>query len=424
MVDGGTRFHAVFADGWPALAPMLEHLRRPDTPDAGLVSLPTPDGAPCHARVIVGGVGRHVVTFHAIDRAWWRINLRTGETHAQLKAKSLWAEGYAATADLWLRRWTFHATGRSLPDFDLGHAFRHGWRMTGLELCADFEGLGFYREDAPHFLGARRNGDEGESLTVWGGEGSEHGDAGGGWEPFRPRVETINVGRRSTSPLSLCIYDKARQIDAVKGGDASTYRAIWTDHGWEGAPVCRVELRFSGRALAVENTLTGELLDFRDPRTAADLESVDRLWRVATHKRRLVIAGTADRRDRCDVDPRWRVVMAVGAEAPGKWRQLREVQKGTHAERVRRSARDASRGLARFAALHGHELEDWHTATRALAYAFHCHRGDGEDLGQYGRDYLSEQRDVIGPEIDEARRIFEVVLWDDAGTLAKRGPVR
>ena len=408
MVDGGTRFHAVFdpGGGFAPLRPMLEHLRRDDTPDAGLVRIPTHEGKTIPVRAIIGGVARHVLTLHALDVAWWRVNIRSGDVHGQLKAKALWSYGYEAVASWCLALWTWHATGTAC---ELGDAWARGWRLTGLELCADFTGIRFFREDAAHFIGARVSGDEGHDVIVWGEQ-----DRWGGEGPANTIVETINIGRRTTSPLSLCIYDKSRQVDAVKSGDASTYAAVWGEHGWAvGEHVTRVELRLNGRALCMEDASTGELLDFTHPGRPADLDALRRLWWVACYKRRLVTPGEDTHRDRWRLDPRWQSVLAVAPEQPGKWRQLRLVQKDTHAERVRRAARDASRGLHRFAGLHGFELDGFAVATRALAYAFHV-ASQEDDLGRYGQDYAAEQAAVLGPEIEAARRVFSHVIWSAA----------
>ena len=397
MVDGGTRVHATLGGQRPRVwAQMLAQLRRADTPDAGWIGLPTWGRGRVTARFTIGGTERHILTLHAIDRAWWRMNLKTGEVHLQWKAKGLWAHGYRVMADRFLGLVTWLETGRRIT-VDTAH--RVGWRMSGLEICADFAGLRFYREDAMHFLGGRMVGEHNpiDPREIWGGDA----DAITGTP-----VETINVGRRTTSPLSACIYDKVRQIESVKAGDGSTYQAAWRDAGWTpGEGVCRVEMRFNRRALAMENPATGEILDFTNPATAADAGAVSRLWAIACHKRRLIVPDTATRRERCDTDPRWDAVSEVGAtDEPHAWRQLREVQKDTHRERVRRARRDALKGLQRFAALVGADGMDPREIVAALAYAVDTYTDD--DLGEYATRYAEEQREVLGPEIEEAHRRY------------------
>lgn len=405
MVDGGTRVHATLTGQRPVVwADLLGELRRSDTPDSGWVGLPTWTGGRVTARYTLTGTDRHVLTIHAVDRAWWRMNLKTGEVHLQFKAKGLWAHGYRIMADRFLGLVTWLETGRRTTVDD---SHRWGWRMSGLEICADFMGLQFFREDAMHFLGGRMVGETNplEPRDVWGADPDDWGDG--------TPVETINVGRRTTSPLSVCIYDKVRQIESVKAGDGSTYHAAWRATGWRGEGVTRVELRFNKRALAMEHPETGELLDFTNPATAADAGALSRLWAIACHKRRLIVPRSASRRERCSTDARWQDVSKVGAtDEPHAWRQLREVQADTHKERVRRSRRDAVKGLHRFAALIGADMSDAREMVAVLAYAMDTIE---ENPAEYFARYGEEQREVLGPEIDAAARVFHAVTLTRSG---------
>lgn len=374
-----------------AVARMVEHLRA--NPDTRRVYIP--HRKPIAADVIVSGSKRHLLTFHLRDRAWFRVNTETRECHIQLKAKALWAWGWEDAASKYVGLATWMMRGVFVDVWD---AHRYGWSVTGIELCADFEDLRFVREDAPHFIGGRLSGDynPGDPIETWGASEGDHHDG--------TPVETIMVGRRTTSPVSLCIYDKRRQIQSVKAGDGSTYHPAWTAAGWDGvAGVTRVELRATGRALELENDETGEVIDLRTPRSLCSRSTVDAAWYVLCAKRRLTVPGSATRRERRDTDPRWAYVTGapIVTEPPDErgWRQSRAVQAGTHAERVRRSQRAALRGLARWGALHGMDpsmFDDVGDLLRVIAMV--CTPAEVDDARAYMEKY-SEDQEIIADEI-------------------------
>lgn len=408
-VDGGTRFwRAIPASEWapvPAMAELLDRVA--DDTDGATRELPVPElgyleAAPV-AETRVAGALRNVVTLHVHDHVWVRlITQRDGavQVAVQLKAKAMWAagagaQGYARSAGYWLDALAWMLTGRRVALVD---ARRWGWKLTGLELCCDFEGLALTRDDATHFVGARQSGDDGtpaERETLWG---AGH------------RVETLMVGRRGSS-LSICLYDKLAQIQAAKGGDSSTYAAVWRERGYDydadaGGDLMRVEYRFAGRGLQLECAETGEVLDFADPATATDPEALRRLWRIASDKRRLVVPDSATRIERCRLDPRWVSVQeADGAvELDGAWRQRREVQRDTHTVRVDRARTDGLRGLTRYLTLHGMDTTPA-TLAGALRDALST-APETLDVEAYGRTYSRTQRPLLSVEIDAAHAAY------------------
>jgi len=315
-VDGGTRFVIHLSDifspvpKWKAALLALETGALKQSIELPVSDALAPLEAAPVADVVVSGAKRHILTFLVPDLAWFRFNTESRDLHLQLKAKGLWAHGAGATgyvlmAGYWLRELFRLFCGEFRDD-----VFRAGWKMTGLELCRDFVGVKFYRNDAGHFVGAKTNGDEGRELVrCWGAEDQE--------------VETINIGRR-TSNLSLCIYDKLTQIDDVER-------------------ITRVELRLSNRGLSWEDKESGEILDFSDPSTAAFQHNLDSLWQLACHKRRLVVPNTATRRERCDTEEshevgRGRDVGRVEANKAGAKRHA------PRAPRKRQARRPASSG--------------------------------------------------------------------------------
>ena len=396
VVDGGTRFvvhlTGIFAptDPWKQVLMALDR-----GPIKRQVELPVQDVEPFHAKpsalVTVSGANRHILTFWVEDLAWFRFNTESRDLNLQLKAKGLWAhgpgaDGYTLMAGYWMRELHRMFTGT-----DPENIFHAGWKMTGLELCRDFAGLNFTRSDAGNFIGARTNGDDGERITVWGAEGEA--------------VETINVGKR-TSPVSVCIYDKRAQIDAAKGGDGSTYESTHYDCGWDGKEkVTRVEMRFTGTGLTWQDKETGEIIDFSNPGTATDQESLDRLWFMATGKRRLIVPDAATRRERCSTDPRWiQVARMFQDRIHEDWRQFRAVQGDTHRRRVEQCRRTAVRALLRYGALHGSSFDPLsrNAQMRALladAMAEAC----PVDMQEYQEVYERTQLPLLGPEVEQAR---------------------
>jgi len=405
-VDGGTRFVIHLSDifspvpKWKAALLALETGALKQSIELPVSDALAPLEAAPVADVVVSGAKRHILTFLVPDLAWFRFNTESRDLHLQLKAKGLWAHGAGATgyvlmAGYWLRELFRLFCGEFRDD-----VFRAGWKMTGLELCRDFVGVKFYRNDAGHFVGAKTNGDEGRELVrCWGAEDQE--------------VETINIGRR-TSNLSLCIYDKLTQIDDVKNGDTSTYEAVWREMGWEHERINRVELRLSNRGLSWEDKESGEILDFSDPSTAAFQHNLDSLWQLACHKRRLVVPNTATRRERCDTDERWKKVMKLGAGAmSGEWRQTRQVQKDTHRVRLENARRDGLRAVARYGALQGAIFGPAGKPGLCRELVTDMLQGySDEEIAEYQAKYHKQSAALLAPEIAIAREELAARVGD------------
>jgi hypothetical protein len=393
-IDGGTRFVLQARESyrtppaWAAVVRAFEY-----GPAKRTVQLPVPPGPdyahPPRAEVVISGASRQVHTFLVPGSVWWRFNTETRQLLVQLKARQMWAAGagvigYEHSARYWVP--ILHAL-YCCEAIELEQAFARGWRVSGVEVCCDFAGLTFERNDAALFVGARKTGDDSSRVTVWG-----QGDS----------VETLNIGKRS-SPLSLCLYDKAAQIEQTKAGDGSMYAAVHRACGWQGEQLTRVELRGTGRGLQLECSSTGECLDLRDPAALCDAAAVALWWRVVCAKRRLVTPD-ASRLRRCSTDPRWLAVTAAATDAPAlddEWRQAREAHREAHAIRVDRSRLAALRGLARYGALHGRTIEGEPAAVELLRDALQT-APDALDLGDVGRDYARTQEQLLHAEIAQA----------------------
>lgn len=438
MVDGGTRF-ALEVDptgwlpapeGWAGPRPpdgfvaIVDALRAPSTriQDAEerqrggcVVRLPLSNGEHVHARAEIRGTRREQLTLYFEDLAFVRIGLESGQVRMELKAKGLWAEGYGALAARMLDRvlwWTTGlrctlatahdpaATGRyDAPAWEHGGA-PLGWRMTGLEICSDFVGMEFAEADMSSFVGFKAA----EIIRTFVRDGE---------------LETLNLGTRA-SPISLCIYDKTEQVDVVKNGDDSTYRAAWNDNGWDGqAPIRRVEFRVTGRALKIVHTGTGEVLDFTNPALLADRAARAQLWAALCSGKRLIVRENATRVERCDLDQRWLVVIAASKRPfSSAYRQHRTAQRDTWREAESRARRDLLRAASRFAALH-----DQTDLSPALAMRFALSTSSAAQLAAataYALGYRHVREESIGREIVEIG-LARWNLWSGGRTERQAG---
>jgi hypothetical protein len=268
-----------------------------------------------------------------------------------------------------------------------------------VELCADATGLQFQRDDADRFIGFRSSGTDGvstekdPSIRVWGTPGD---------------VESIMLGTRSGSAVSLIIYAKDVEIAREKDGDGSTYDAIHRAHGWDGeAPRTRIEWRINGVGLTLTQWQTGEVIDLRDPWLLGQPETLSQLWAAVAEKRRLIVP-TRTRNTRSETDPRWAFVQSAALEehrtGSENWRQARFVESDTHDRRVERATRDAIRALHRVAQLHDRSV---HVAGGLPAVAERL--GDlnpaalKDGIG-YGYTYGFLQRNILKDEIERAGR--------------------
>lgn len=231
--------------------------------------------------------------------------------------------------------WLCRATGPSLAD-----AVPLGWKVSKVELAADFVGLHFRDGDQAFFTGHGRKGDvRSEGFR------------------FDASVETINVGRRGRARLSVSTHDKSQAVRKTHRcqPEGSFYTPTWVAHGWNrAAPIRRVEVRGSSGALHLY-TEDGELLDLRKPIARLDPAKLHALWRHATTKVRLVqrptVPSSSFRARRAPIDPRWIAVQnAAPVDGPRVFRvgraPARELSMMELVERTRRGVERSVAGLA------------------------------------------------------------------------------
>ena len=440
-MDGHTRARFAFdpaalSDASPHVASrefgqLVRELRRPRSKlderrekRAGLNVVQMPTGE--HAEVTVSGTRRQMLSFHIWGHAFITVNVDEGDVRLQWKAHALWSQGDEQRPALahWIsvvHRWV---TGEPI---ELEHAHAAGWTMTGLEICADFLGIRWRREDVEGFIGrySRQTHDEvktktGDALTVFTGcEGDVH---------------TINIGSRKSN-LSWCLYDKTGQIERAKdGANLPTYVSTWRLYGYVDPTlacdaehrvalveheVARAELRLTARGLSFE-LADGTPLNLRDPNECSEL-NIRMAWSHATHKCRLVDRATSTRAERCGWDDRWVLVHEAAAlSLIGDAKQSREVMEDAHAEKVRRSSRQAATALRRLAALHGVAVGS-PDALGLLARLADHYASTDLDLETYCAAYFQAVSEVISAyKFAEARELFLLTVSGDCTGLVER----
>ncbi|MCP4903920.1 MAG: hypothetical protein GY910_02985 [bacterium] len=315
------------------------------------------------------------VTFLVEGHVHVLLDMASGEVEIQFKARALWAlgggvRGYGELGRFWLWELSGLLLGgssscREIMELSGGDLFRDhpkggasiaavlGWRTTGIEVCVDFVGVEWSLQDLENFVGVRGTGGQ------RGGESDGYLFKGTGGD-----VETVNIGSRS-SDVMIQLYNKSEQKRRTDRGDVSTYASAWRARGYSEdrhGDVQRVELRLSGKGLKLRNTETGRELNFRDPARVADAKAIATAWAWAMEKKRLTLPDTATRKERRKTDPRWLPIQAAAENADLEglrdWRQDRTVQEEAHVVALARAARDAERGLLRYAALHNQQVDD------------------------------------------------------------------
>lgn len=278
-----------------------------------------------------------------------------------------------------------------------------GWCTANIEECADFYKLPWLRDDAVRFVLPNALMKQGNIGKVFG------------TDPFF--AATVMVGTRS-SDFSLILYNKSEQIDEVKGGDASTYAAIWRAHGLSDDRmrlVSRAEFRLKGRALRWIDKHTGEVFDLRDPMVASSPEVLGLLWASITRRRvRLFVPG-ATRRKRCKTDPRWERVREASSAEPHDIMQHREAHEDAHAAALLRAMRQHLIGAQRIAALHDARIttREGYAAITMLAVRRVEELeqqpvvGEGSEYTERGRKYRLQRLPFMGEEIRAARAAIE-----------------
>lgn len=389
-LDGHTRLACTFGVCQPGeLADLLTELQTPRTREEArrekrrgplVRRLPTGE----HAECIVSGVRRQMVSFHVHDVVFFTMNTDTGEARLQFKAHALWAVDDQREHVLrWSDAWS-DMLGGSIQ-----------WRVTGIELCADFTGLRWTAKDATRFVGRYKR----ENIRTY--------------QDSAERVETINIGSRSSN-VSWCLYDKTTQIDSAKDGrNLPTYRSTWEAHGWTPEQnVSRVELRLCARGLAFEDD-AGTELDLTQPENLT-AENLRRVWAHACERYRMT-TDDATRKTRCSTDPRWLAVARAVETRAERLRQSRAVAEDAHAERVRRSARGVALGLRRLAALHGVRVIACEGLDTMARFADTLAARE-IDAAAYGEAYEELQRPALGQAVGEAReRLYMHTAGDISG---------
>lgn len=103
------------------------------------------------------------------------------------------------------------------------------------------------------------------------------------------------------NPVMGRLYNKREEL-SFRPDKRDAEEATWRANGWDGeAPVTRVEWQVRGEAL--------DDLKLRDP--AELLSQSDRLLAYLRSWVRMIVPGTAARRTRCDVDPRWEFIQSI-----------------------------------------------------------------------------------------------------------------
>jgi hypothetical protein len=183
-----------------------------------------------------------------------------------------------------------------------------------LDLCVDLAWAVFCEVDRVAFVGRLR------TLIAW--ERHSTRTRGGA------SLTGLRIGNRNA--LSITLYDKTAELTARHGATsprAVDERSRWVANGWnsEGS-VWRAEVRFRGKVLTEYG--------LRDPMTLT--ERIDPAWQAVTRKTlRLVELGSAPRRERCKIDPRWaalqgatftrcNVAPADRARRPGRGAAMRQ----------------------------------------------------------------------------------------------------
>jgi hypothetical protein len=300
------------------------------------VALPLADGSSAWASVLSTRAKGGGVALLVADVVHVTIGARF--TRLEFKAGGLWREGWRVTAG----RWISSASAWSGRPCTLATSHAAGWRVTGLELCRDLQGLGGWTLDDARL--AAWTGWRGATITT-------HSQKSG---------DTVSVGSRKGSNVSLCCYGKTAQILACGGaGAAAMYAASWARSAAYQASrdVQRVEFRLRKRGLDLACSRTGEVGMLRDPAALACGETLGRVWAYLAARYRLVVASERGQSHKSiPSDPRWLVVASVPESTDGAARdfaQARDASRATLAEQQQRARQRMIDALARDAGLHG-----------------------------------------------------------------------
>lgn len=330
----------------------------------------------------VSGKRNPEIRIHVHGAVHIRWNVERGRVNVQAKAPYLWWAGGGCTGwERWAMDWVV-ALHRFFFDetIELSEAHSRGWNVTGVEICKDLVGLrDWTMDDTENFLG-------GSKTHVISSSG---------------KVETLNVGLRATSSVSLTLYNKTKCVED-KGEDASLYERVWRSHGWEGENVQRAELRLRDKALKY-----AEGPNLRDPAVLCDESVINEVWCHEMKRKRLVVPVQSAKRN-CPTDPQWEPIMegdhglvVVDLE------QDRSPAEGAHQWRTKRNDGQLIDAAARVCAMRGlvERPRTMHELFRTLELAMT--RTEVDALNRFHnrlRAYSETQRMWLGDEIDAARR--------------------
>ncbi len=174
-------------------------------------------------------------------------------------------------------------------------------RLRRFDLCADFSGFYFRSDDARSrivttraktgiFIADPKDVDEPDDFELVHGV-REYRDA-----PRRVTGITVAAG----NPLMARVYLKTSELElAGREQKRELEHASWRRGGWDGSEdVVRVEFQHRGRFL--------DEIGLRDARAVS--ERADAVWQRDVRWFRIIDPGTATRRKRSALDPRWKVV--------------------------------------------------------------------------------------------------------------------
>lgn len=251
--------------------------------------------------VLVPGLGTMRATRRTghRERYEWPVRLRSDEmqidvdsiaalgrmrSRVTIYSRPLWERGPVEAIERVLSAWM---------EFAYGETWR--WHAGGvtverLDLCADFQRLYFFAGDEDRFV----------TTAVVAGD-FVRGD--------------FKLG---TTPISLSIYDKSKQIREKRFDDAH-YRARWTGRDDGAGNVTRVEFRMHGR-----RALGSLAPPLYAPDALRDPAALGAAWAYLTREwARCVRPSPADaNRSRHPLDPRWSIVAAVPGEHVAPARRL------------------------------------------------------------------------------------------------------
>ena len=409
------------------------------------------------AEITVSGLHRQIIQLHWPGLAFVTMNVEYGILDLQFKAKGLWRFGYQSVANTMISALSRLCLGKAVH---LQDSRGVGWKITGLELCCDFIGDGFYweRKDADNVLVFRktresrgtnlmakyvcvecreilecpriRPGQSLENCPNCGCVRSMYALETGADE--NPAIRITGRGRRPDaiefatrqSNFSMIWYGKTNQIIVAKDGEFATYLLTWNLNGanihydaktghYEGPEIHRVEMRMKSRALKFTDS-DKQVIDLTDPWALADIAMLRRMWAYGATKYRLVDltrrdgGGEITRPERAPIDDRWKFVLDAGSqsEKAAGWIQDRNnVAQMQLAELYRKAAKSAILNLTRVNAMTSGHFDPEMALAGAMSFMEENFQFDARDFFERYREHIAQflLAETIG-EINERKQ--------------------